>query len=61
MYFHPITNEKLEFANAEEFLHFLKCSNPLMLRSMKKQYEAKYPEFEIHGIGTSLKIRKKSK
>lgn len=61
MFYHPITKEKLEFKSQEDLIHFLQRLNPLMMRDLRKQYEAKYPDFEIRGFGSNVEIRKISK
>lgn len=58
MFYHPITKQELEFKSKEDLIHFLQRLNPLMMREFKKQYKAKYPDFEIRGIGKEVEIRK---
>lgn len=58
---HPITNKPLKFETQEEFMNFLRYCNPSMLRSIKGQYEAKYPKYEIIGIGGDVEIKRKKK
>lgn len=61
MFHHPITKQEIEFKSKDDLIHFLQSCNPLMMRNFKKQYEAKYPDFEIRGFGLEVEIRKISK
>lgn len=56
---HPITNESLKFESKDELIKFLQHCNPAMLRNIKVQYEAKFPDFKITGMGLEIKIIKK--
>ncbi len=56
-----LTNKPLEFENKEDLIRFLSFQNPTFLRQYKKQYEVKYPDFEILGIGGEIIIKKKIK
>ena len=58
---HPITNEEMIFNSKEEFINFLQLCNPSMIRKIREEYAAKYPEFEIKGFGLEIKIIKKEK
>lgn len=58
---HPITNEEMIFNSKEEFINFLQLCNPSMIRKIKQEYEAKYPDYEIIEFGLSVKIIKKEK
>lgn len=58
---HPITNEEMIFNSKEEFINFLQLCNPSMIRKIREEYEAKYPELEIKGFGLEIKIIKKEK
>ncbi len=58
---HPITNEEINFNSKEEFINFLQLCNPSMIRKIREEYEAKYPNYEIKGFGLGLKIIKKEK
>ena len=58
MFTHPYTKEPLEFKSQEELLDFLSRLNPLLMRNFKKQYSAKYPNFEIWDYGKNVEIRK---
>lgn len=58
MFTHPYTKEPLEFKSQEELLDFLSRLNPTLMRIFKKQYSAKYKDFEIIDFGKNVKIRK---
>lgn len=58
MFTHPYTKEPLSFKSQEELLDFLSRLNPIMMRIFKKQYSAKYPNFEIIDFGLKVEIRK---
>ncbi len=58
MFTHPYTKEPLEFKSQEELLDFLSRLNPMMMKNFKKQYKAKYPNFEILDFGKNVEIRK---
>ncbi len=61
MFHHPITKQEIEFKSQEDLIHFLQRLNPLMMRDFRKQYEAKYPDYEILDFGLKVEIRKISK
>ena len=58
MFTHPYTKEPLSFKSQEELLDFLSRLNPLYMKDFKKQYKAKYPNFEILDFGKNVEIRK---
>lgn len=58
MFTHPYTKEPLSFKSKEELLDFLSRLNPTMMKYFKKQYSAKYPDFEILDFGKKVEIRK---
>ena len=58
MFTHPYTKEPLEFKSQEELLEFLSKLNPLYMKDFKKQYKAKYPNFEILDFGKNVEIKK---
>ena len=58
MFTHPYTKEPLEFKSQDELLDFLSRLNPTMMRNFKKQYKAKYKDFEILDFGKNVEIRK---
>ena len=58
MFTHPYTKEPLEFKSQEELLDFLSRLNPLYMKDFKKQYNEKYPTFEILDFGKNVEIRK---
>ena len=58
MFTHPYTKEPLEFKSQEELLDFLSRLNPTLMRNFKKQYNAKYKDFEIIDFGKNVEIRK---
>ncbi len=58
MFYHPITKQELQFKSQEDLINFLQRLNPLMMRDFRKQYEAKYPDYEIRGFGLEVEIRK---
>ena len=61
MFHHPITKQEIEFKSKEDLIHFLQRLNPSMMRDFKKQYKAKYKDFEILDFGLKVEIRKISK
>ena len=61
MFYHPITKQELEFKSKEDLIHFLQRLNPMMMTNFKKQYKAKYENFEIIDFGLKVEIRKISK
>ena len=61
MFHHPITKQELEFKSKDDLIHFLQRLNPMMMTSFKKQYKAKYKDFEIIDFGLKVEIRKISK
>ena len=61
MFYHPITKQELEFKSKEDLIHFLQRLNPSMMTNFKKQYKAKYKDFEILDFGLKVEIRKISK
>lgn len=61
MFHHPITKQDLEFKSKEDLIYFLQRLNPMMMREFKKQYKAKYPDFEIKGFGLKVEIKKIAK
>ena len=61
MFYHPITKQELEFKSKEDLIHFLQRLNPMMMREFKKQYKAKYKDFEIIDFGLKVEIRKIAK
>ena len=58
MFTHPYTKEPLSFKSQEELLDFLSRLNPSMMRIFKKQYNEKYPLYEIRDFGKNVEIRK---
>ena len=54
-------NETLIFKSGEDLLKFLKLQNPMFLKFYKLQYEEENPEFELLGLGKTLKIKRKIK
>jgi len=58
---HYITKQPLVFSSAEELISFLQQQNPMFLRYYKNQYEAENKGFEIVGMGSEIKIRRKTK
>ena len=58
MFTHPYTKEPLEFKSQDELLDFLSRLNPMMMKIFKKQYKAKYKDFEIIDFGKNVEIRK---
>ena len=58
MFTHPYTKEPLEFKSKEELLDFLSRLNPLYMKDFKKQYNEKYPLYEIWDFGKNVEIRK---
>ena len=58
MFTHPITKQELVFNSQEELIQFLQLCNPLMMRIFKKQYNEKYPLYEIRDFGKNVEIRK---
>ena len=61
MFYHPITKQELEFKSKEDLIYFLQRLNPMMMREFKKQYKAKYNDFEIIDFGLKVEIRKIAK
>lgn len=61
MFYHPTTKQELEFKSKDDLIHFLQRLNPSMIREFKKQYKAKYPDFEIIDFGLKVEIRKIAK
>ena len=61
MFYHPITKQELEFKSKEDLIQFLQRLNPMMMRDFKKQYKAKYNDFEIIDFGLKVEIRKIAK
>jgi hypothetical protein len=61
MFHHPITKQELEFKSKDDLIHFLQRLNPMMMTNFKKQYKAKYKDFEILDFGLKVEIRKISK
>ena len=61
MFHHPITKQELEFKSKEDLIHFLQRLNPSMMTNFKKQYKAKYKDYEIIDFGLKVEIRKISK
>ena len=61
MFHHPITKQELEFKSKEDLIHFLQRLNPMMMREFKKQYKAKYNDFDIIDFGLKVEIRKIAK
>ena len=61
MFHHPITKQELEFKSKEDLIYFLQRLNPMMMREFKKQYKAKYNDFEIIDFGLKVEIRKIAK
>lgn len=61
MLHHPITKQELEFKSKEDLIHFLQRLNPMMMREFKKQYKAKYKDFDIIDFGLKVEIRKIAK
>ena len=61
MFYHPITKQELEFKSKEDLIYFLQRLNPMMMTNFKKQYKAKYPNYEIRDFGLKVEIRKISK
>ena len=61
MFHHPITKQELEFKSKDDLIHFLQRLNPSMMTNFKKQYKAKYKDFEIRDFGLKVEIRKISK
>ena len=61
MFYHPITKQELEFKSKDDLIHFLQRLNPMMMTNFKKQYKAKYKDFEILDFGLKVEIRKISK
>ena len=61
MFYHPITKQELEFKSKDDLIHFLQRLNPSMMSNFKKQYKAKYEDFEIIDFGLKVEIRKISK
>ena len=47
MFYHPTTKQELEFKSKEDLIHFLQRLNPMMMTNFKKQYKAKYKDFDI--------------
>ena len=58
MFYHPITKQELEFKSKEDLIYFLQRLNPMMMRNFKKQYKAKYKDYEILDFGLKVEIRK---
>ena len=58
MFHHPITKQELEFKSKEDLIYFLQRLNPMMMREFKKQYKAKYKDYEILDFGLKVEIRK---
>ena len=58
MFHHPITKQELEFKSKEDLIYFLQRLNPMMMREFKKQYKAKYEDFDIIDFGLKVEIRK---
>jgi hypothetical protein len=61
MFHHPITKQEIKFKSKEDLIYFLQRLNPYIMREFKKQYKAKYPDFEIIDFGLKVEIRKISK
>jgi hypothetical protein len=61
MFHHPITKQELEFKSKEDLIYFLQRLNPMMMANFKKQYKAKYKDYEILDFGLKVEIRKISK
>jgi hypothetical protein len=61
MFYHPTTKQELEFKSKDDLIYFLQRLNPYIMREFKKQYKAKYPDFEIIDFGLKVEIRKISK
>ena len=61
MFYHPITKQELEFKSKEDLIYFLQRLNPMMMREFKKQYKAKYNDFEIIDFGLKVEIKKIAK
>ena len=61
MFHHPITKQEIEFKSKEDLIYFLQRLNPSMMRDFKKQYKAKYNDFEIIDFGLKVEIRKLAK
>ena len=61
MFYHPTTKQELEFKSKDDLIHFLQRLNPMMMTNFKKQYKAKYKDYEILEFGLKVEIRKISK
>ena len=61
MFYHPITKQEIQFKSKEDLIYFLQRLNPMMMREFKKQYKAKYNDFEIIDFGLKVEIRKIAK
>lgn len=58
---HYVTKQPLSFSNAEELLAFLRQQNPMLLKHYKTQYEAENNGFEVVGMGSEIKIKRKER
>ena len=58
MFTHPITKQEIQFKSKEDLIYFLQRLNPMMMRNFKKQYKAKYKDYEILDFGLKVEIRK---
>lgn len=58
MFHNPITKQEIEFKSKDDLIHFLQRLNPMMMKDFKKQYSAKYKDFEIIDFGKNVEIRK---
>ena len=61
MFYHPTTKQELEFKSKEDLIYFLQRLNPSMMSNFKKQYKAKYNDFEIIDFGLKVEIKKIAK
>ena len=61
MFYHPTTKQELEFKSKEDLIYFLQRLNPSMMSNFKKQYKAKYKDYEIIDFGLKVEIRKIAK
>ena len=61
MFYHPITKQEIQFKSKEDLIYFLQRLNPMMMREFKKQYKAKYKDYEIWDYGLKVEIRKIAK
>ena len=52
---------KARTRSKEDLIHFLQRLNPMMMRDFKKQYKAKYNDFEIIDFGLKVEIKKIAK